>query len=72
MGYGYRKFRARVRANVIAEVDVRVYCWDEPDLKKIAEAAEKKSQAIILQRARRPITGGEFSVLTIEPTQDIK
>ncbi len=70
MGYGYRKFRARVQANVIAEVDVRVYCWEEPDLKKIAEAVRRKSQAVILQRARRPITGGEFSVLTIEPVSD--
>ena len=64
----YRKFRARVKANVIAEVDVLVYSWGaEIDLKKIAEAAEKKSRRVLLQRARRPITGGEFSVLTIEP-----
>ncbi len=69
----YRKFRARVQANVIAEVDVMVYVWGtEIDLKKIAEEAERKSQRVILQRARRPITGGEFSVLTIEPIQDMK
>ena len=71
----YKTFRVRVRATVIADLDVRVWAppWSgvERQYADVVAEASAKSRRVILQHARRPISGGDFEVLTIEPSQRV-
>jgi len=72
MSSNTRKYRVRVRATIIGEVDVAVYGYDENHrIDFAAREAINKSRRVQIKNARRPITGGEIEVLTVEPIAEI-
>ena len=72
MSRATRKYRVRVRAAVIGEVDVSVYGYDENTrIDSAAHEAIRKSRRVQIRNARRPISGGDVEVLTVEPVADV-
>ena len=72
MSEAIRKYRVRCRATVIGEVEVTVYGYDEDRcINRAVEEAIQKSRRVQIKNARRPISGGEIEVLTVEPIAEI-
>jgi len=72
MSESTRKYRVRVRAAIIGEVEVTVYGYNENRrIDNAACEAINKSRRVQIKNARRPITGGDIEVLTVEPIEEI-
>jgi len=72
MSWATRKYRVRVRTTVIGEVDVNCHGYDENSrIDTAAREATQKSRRVQIKNARRPITGGEIEVLTVEPVAEV-
>ena len=72
MSESTRKYRVRVRTTVIGEVEVSAFGYGEDDrIDTAAKNATVKSRRVQIKNARRPITGGEIEVLTVEPVAEI-
>jgi hypothetical protein len=72
MSESTRKYRVRVRAAIIGEVEVTVYGYNENRrIDNAASEAINKSRRVQIKNARRPITGGDIEVLTVEPIEEI-
>lgn len=70
MGYLTVKYRVRVRTVVIGEIVVSGYGYnEEARVKRAVELAQFKSRHVQLRNARRPLIGGDFEVLTVEPVR---
>jgi len=72
MTWATRKYRVRVRTIVIGEVEVSVHGYDEISrINAAVSNASQKSRRVQIKNARRPITGGEIEVLTVEPVAEV-
>ena len=72
MSWATRKYRVRVRTTVIGEVEVSAHGYGEDDrIDHAAKEATTKSRRVQIKNARRPITGGDIEVLTVEPVSEV-